>query len=215
MLLYYTLIDQLCLFECWIVEFVTDNVGPLIKAELRCQERNIQDNAELALAKIVDIFGERRTSRQLLSVLDAVAQLDGETVSSFSHRTQDAYQHLIKRQEVLREDPFAQLVLRDQILSGLRDSTLKKLLRNRADREPELTFGQLLEEAIKWADDEIPAAVTATAEVNSVHHATPASPSRLDKLKEKLQTLTQTVAALAQTRAPPPLRDERHHLLHM
>ena len=199
------------------LEFVTDNVGPLIKAELRCQEQNIQDHAELALDKIVDIFGERRTSRQLLSVLDAVTQSDTETVRALSHRVQDAYRQLVKRQQVLREVPFAQSVLRDQFLSGLRDPTLKKMLQNRADREPELTFGQLREEAIKWADDEIPAAVTSTAVVNSVRHATPASSSRLDRLEDMLQTLTESVAALAQTRAthapPPPLRDETGRLI--
>ena len=109
-------------------------------------------------------------------------------------------------------------MLRDQFLSGLRDSTLKKMLQNKADREPELTFGQLREETIKWADDEIPAAVTSTAVtstavVNSVRHATPASSSRLDRLEERLQTLIQSVAALAQTRAPPALRDESGRII--
>ena len=78
------------------------NLGPLVKDELRCQSPAVQEDPDKALEKIVEIFGERRTTSELAQVLQTIRQESGERCRNYSHRCQRAFLVLRHRQEVLR-----------------------------------------------------------------------------------------------------------------
>ena len=185
------------------------SVGPTVRAELRCQPREVQDDPEKALAVILDVFGERRTPAQLLQSLLTHQQLLPETVRAFSHRCQATYLALVQRQEALGEVPYQERLLRDHFVSNLRDQTLVRFLRDSLHQTPDQTFGAIRETAIRWADDGRTEVTVAPVAVNTA--ASPSSappPTAGPNLEAVLASLVQKMDQLINVQRQPR-RDRR------
>lgn len=167
------------------MDLLKSNVGPVVRDELRCQEEDIQKDAEKALRKIVEVFGERRTPSALLQCLFNLQQNGGETIRAYSHRIKAAHDRYMKRMKVLGMSGSSEDILRDHFVNSLTDLTLIRYLRERIHQNESVTFKELRETAIRWAGDE----ETATASSSAVVAAKAAPPStdslRLDKLEEQ------------------------------
>lgn len=182
------------------LSILTANIGPRVKAELRCQPEETQQDAEKALTKIVEIFGQRESSCILLQRLLSLRQEGMETVRTYSHRVYDAYKALTRRQAVLGEPIQNDLIVRDHFMVSLSDPILVRVLRDAVHKEPATSFRDLRETAIRWAGDEAcPAALataTATAAATTVTAPVPAPVQEKD---ERILALEKMVKDLAET----------------
>ncbi|RUS74957.1 hypothetical protein EGW08_017270 [Elysia chlorotica] len=191
------------------LDVLLGNVGPTVRAELRCQPAEVQEDPERALAAILEVFGERRTPAQLLQNLLTLRQLPPESVRAFSHRCQSAYLMLVKRQESIGEAPYPDRLLRDHFLSNLRDVTLSRFLRDSLHQSPELTFRQIRESAIRWADDGAEQQPVHVAPITASATPGPTSQTREDRLELALTTILEKMDRLLDQRGPQRRREER------
>jgi len=201
------------------LQILTTNIGPRVKAELRCQSEEVQRDAERALQKIVEIFGESDSSCALLQRMLALRQEGSETVRSYSHRVYDAFMALTRRQAVLGEPVQEDMIVRDHFMASLSDGILVRVLRDVVHKDPKTTFADLRETAIRWAADEV-RAPSATAAATS---ATPsaADDDRMRALEDMVRDLSSKVQAFmagpnqpaAPERRRPPHRGKDGRLL--
>ena len=184
------------------LDVILSNVGPTVRAELRCQPEDVRKSAQKSLETITRIFGETRSVADLQIALYNTAQRTGESVRLYSHRVLDAFETLTRRQKSLGEDETRDSVLASQLVSGLCDPVLCRILRDRLHREPSTTFLKLREEAIRWSDD------TSSVTQNVVHAPVQPAPaatsdqSRLDRLEALVESLASQLQKVNQPRRP-------------
>ena len=132
-------------------EMLLANIGPSVRTELRCHVLN--DDPEATLEKIIEIYGERRTPAQLLQEFYRLQQFPGEPVREYSHRLLTAFETIQARCRRLSIPEQDTSTLRDQFANSLQDQVLGKILREKVNDEPAITFRSLRETAIRWTED--------------------------------------------------------------
>ena len=166
------------------LDVILSNIGPTVRAELRCQPLAVQQSADKSLSAIVRVFGESRSVSELLVALYSCCQRVGEPVRFYSHRLQDAYDTLIRRQAALDEPKADDKLLRDQFVSGLQDPVLVRILRDSIHKQNSRKFLELREEAIRWSDSP-----SQTGVANAQQAVVSTSSDRLDKLESLVESL--------------------------
>ena len=169
------------------------NIGPTVRAELRCQPAEVQKSADKSLSAIVRVFGESRPIPELLVALYSCGQRSGEPVRFFSHRVQDAYDTLIRRQAVLKEKQADDTLLRDQFVSGLQDPVLVRILKDSVHKDSTRKFLDLREEAIRWSDSP---SQTGVANVSISSQTS----ERMDRLESLVETLAKQLQDAVKSR---------------
>ena len=185
-------------------DIILTNVGPIVRAEIACLDKAVQDDPVKLLKTITQIFGEQRSTSALLQELLSTKQWSGETCRRYSHRCKAAFDALIKRQKATEEDRTPERILRDHFINGLADETLKRYLREKLHGDKNIGFHGIRDVAIRWSGDEAPtghavAAAAMTTHQPSVTQASPAATSatnvpsadsaRLDRLEQLVSTL--------------------------
>ena len=185
------------------------NVGPIVRDELKCQTNAIQNDPAQALQCIVAIFGERRTPAELKDAMRQTRQLPGETVRIFSHRAKSAFNALVSRQTTLAVPLEDEATLRDHFARSVSCPTLSRYLTEKVTLEPAATFLEVREVAIRWArDEDTPSAATSAVAVSATPAPQPDN-SRLDRLERLMTTLVEMMTTKVATPppAPAPLRE--------
>ena len=199
------------------LDVILSNIGPTVRAELRCQDEETRASAQLTLDCILRAFGEARSTRDLHLELLRTAQRPGETVQEYSHRVRDSFDALRSRQKTLGEQEAADGELQEQFLTGLADPVARRMLR--AARHS--TFLKLRAAAMELEDTGPPAAVFQQAVVPGPFAPVPAArqqqmdaatqqpapaatvdEARLDRLEALVETMARSLLP------PQPAADE-------
>lgn len=141
------------------LDLLLDSLGPTVRGELKCHPKATQDDPDLSLAAILNVFGERLTPAELLRKLHETQQFPREEILGYSIRIMEAGRRWENRLVTMgRPDPNASFTIRDQFIAGLADPTLRAMLREQLHRSPEATFLDIRATAIRWAEGDSAAA---------------------------------------------------------
>ena len=171
------------------------HLGEEVRPELNCLLDGDTSDPQRLLRAIRKSYGERRSVASLLGVLQATRQRQGESSRAFSHRLREAFDTLQARQRETDATIDSSCLLRDYFSESLQDSILRRQLRERIATDPEVTFLELREQAIRWEDDRGVDHRDATSHQVKSHHPTEQSPGQLETLAA-IQNLTEQVAKL-------------------
>ena len=136
------------------MDCVLSHIGTQVRAEVSCLDDATRKDPERVLRHIIDRFGERRSTDELLRVLMTTEQRPGESVMSYSHRTRAAFDALVNRQEAVGETSCPEAVLRNRFARSVVDRQLARHLRMTMLAQPTISFNGLREIAMLWAEDE-------------------------------------------------------------
>lgn len=204
-----------------------------LKDEARLTVKYMVKATEQGVTKIFDAlretYGDKVPLGTRLKEFYDRKQMPGETIRSYAYDLQE------KLMGIQRRDPKrvtdADLVLKEQLVLGLRDDILRREMKRRLQDSEELEFSKLLQDAISWSEEEEYQAVegmrssSRSKGVVNVAAATGESPSQLtmEMLHDTMQriaTRQDELYRMMGTRghgAPPeregkarnpPLRDE-------
>lgn len=126
-----------------------NSIGEMVRAEVKCQDKELQTDPDRVLDLIVGTFGERRSGSQLLSVFVSLKQRQAESVREYSHRINSAFDAV--KAKTPNVDPS---LLRDHFIEGLAAPLLKRDLKEEVFKDPKLTFLRIRDIAIRRADYE-------------------------------------------------------------
>ena len=143
------------------------SIGSAVAGELRLYPKETREILKQCLDKIVEVFGEQRSTAVLLSNLLRLEQHPGEPVREYSVRVAEAGKRLTDRQATLKEAETAPKVIRDHFVDGLHDVVLRRFLRNQIKEKPAVTLLDLRATAITWSQDK-PAETAPTPAVTAV-----------------------------------------------
>ena len=128
------------------------NVGDNVKEEIYCHPTAKRATAEGILEILREIYGEQKTLSELLGAFYAITQKPSESIREFSHRLNRAYLNIGDR-AAGEAHPLGDKVLRDHFTAKLCSEFLRRKLREEAHKQPETTFLDARNEAIRWAED--------------------------------------------------------------
>ena len=95
-----------------------------------------------------------RSPQQLLQVLFAVRQHPGEKARSFANRLQGAFDAVERRHKILGDRIEEEKVLSQALIDSVGDPVLSSTLRQMMFTTPGLSFRDLREVSIRWANDD-------------------------------------------------------------
>ena len=81
--------------------FLWSHLADSVRMELHCHDLDRDHDPEQILACLRNIYGERRSWAQLMTILCRVEQGPGETIRAYSHRLCAAFRALTARQKEL------------------------------------------------------------------------------------------------------------------
>jgi hypothetical protein len=125
------------------------SIGETVRAEVKCHDKTIQSDPDKVLDLIMETFGERRSGSQLLSGFVGLKQRMAESVMEYSHRMNRAFD------SVKGKTPDIDVrLLRDHFIEGLATPILRRELKEEVHKDPQLTFLQVRNSAIRRSEDE-------------------------------------------------------------
>ena len=136
----------------WRLGTIKSNIGPVVKAELEVHTDLNKDPAKV-LERILEVFGERRSPRQLTRLLHDTCQREGESVRTFSHRLVGIFNILKRRQRALNVGEAEDSILLEHFVESLRDPVLSSTMRERLSDNPTVDFRTLRDRAIQWSGE--------------------------------------------------------------
>ena len=177
-------------------EMLMANIGPSVRTELRCHA--LDDDPETTLEKIVEIYGERRTPAQLLQEFYRLQQFSGEPVREYSHRLLTAFETIQGRCRRLNRPEQEASTLRDQFANSLQDQVLGKILREKVNDNPVISFRALRETAIRWTEDSASISSSAVSAQTKTNYD-----ERINKLEGMVSTLLTKLDTLVTEQTNP------------
>ena len=175
------------------VRFLWSHLSTAVREELQCHPPQHRATTEGIFAILERVYGDRRSVCQLLTIFNSTYQRPGEGVREYANRLNKAFLELTKKQKQEKQEPLGDKVLRDHFLDRLSDDLLLRQLRENAFRDPDLTFFEAREEAIRWrADEELGRSAIPT----QAAAATAAPTEVLGELFKQLKCLRSEMAAM-------------------
>ena len=168
------------------LDILLQNIGPIVRDELKCQPSSIRDDADEALTCIVSVFGEKRSPAILYDILRQTRQHQGETVRLFSHRIRTAFNALTNRQTTLNVHVEPETTLRDHFVSAVSCQMLSRYLAERIATNQGMSFLDIREVAIRWARDEDATAAVGASAVSAAASSPSPTEARLDRLERMM-----------------------------
>ena len=129
----------------------TSEQAHFILSYLELFEKTELDTPEKIFNRLQKAFGEKRSVPQLLKAFYDRHQKDGETLRSFSHALR-AFQSKIHKKG--QKSSLTDHDLRDHFVDNVRDDLLKKELKKLLRTHPDVSFLDVREEAIRWAEED-------------------------------------------------------------
>lgn len=136
------------------INFLWSHVSRSVKEELHCHPKLDRETADDIFCILENVYGDKRTVCQLLTIFNSAYQRPGEAVRDFANRLNRAFMDLTARQKMEKQAPLGDAVLRDHFLDRLSDKLPAKHLREAAHNNPDLTFFEAREGAIRWTNGE-------------------------------------------------------------
>ena len=184
-------------------DLVIRNLGRDVRSELSCQPE--KGTAEELLRFLKDIYGDRRPLNTLALEFYGCRQGAYETTRHYSHRLNQSFKNLQSGHSRDSAGPVPEILLRDQLISGLRSEGLRIHLIQKRIADPETTFLQVRELALQLSNEEVEESSSCSATQAAMaaqHHSLatlpPASPAatstpsaEMKQMRELLERLTE------------------------
>ena len=153
------------------------------KREILVMREEERSQAANIFARLTEVYGDKVSSATLLQMFHGRQQKPAETIREFAL----ALQELLGR--LNRRDPGAinrsDKLLRDRFLTGLRNSDVQRMLKMELRRRPEMSFRDIMSEALHLASDqEVSAGLNVTRAAPELPEAQ--SPSVIESLQAAL-----------------------------
>ena len=177
------------------LDVITSNLSPAVKVELSCHDQTSQTDPEELLKLVISIYGESRSSLQLLNALLQQQQQTGEDVRSFSQRLKTQFDALVRRQEQLKEATQPETTLRDQFILGLKDVGLRRLLRQTLKTNKAASFQVIRAAALDYVLEGDDACLAAAAATQSVG-VQPSQQGACSSVEETIPQLVQAITSM-------------------
>ena len=126
--------------------------GPA-RREVRFRPADQLNEADALFKNLLETFGERASASQLLRNVYERKQMEGETITEYSHQLVQLIDRLenVSPDHVLDRDT----ILRDQLIENVREPYLRWELKKQVTNEPESTFITCRETVIQWSTETI------------------------------------------------------------
>ncbi|XP_070180325.1 paraneoplastic antigen Ma3 homolog [Littorina saxatilis] len=184
-------------------DFIIRHVSQDVRDEVAC--RNPDRTAEALLQTLQDAFGEKDNVSDLLEKFYLVKQVEGESITSFSHRLNSAFMKLQQKLKDEKQTAMAADVLRDRFVGVLTNNFLRKQLREEIERKKGVTFLALRDQAVRWAEEDS-SSTSASSQKVSTNLELEAKVTKVLDLQQQvlsgLQKLTTRVDRLERNRRP-------------
>ena len=156
-------------------DLVYRNLGRDVRSELSCQPE--KGTAEELLQALKEIYGDRRPLNTLALEFYGCRQGAYETLRHYSHRLNKCFKNLQSGHSRDSAGPVPEVLLRDQLISGLRSEGLRIHLIQKRITDPDSTFLQVRELALQLSSKEVEESSSglATQAVMAEQHHLPAT----------------------------------------
>ncbi|XP_076472016.1 uncharacterized protein LOC143301533 [Babylonia areolata] len=125
--------------------FIYSHLQGTARRELMLRDLEDTNTPEKVTGILLGVFGDGRRVTTLLSILFSRVQQPEESIMDYSHAVRSMERAIqMKTTGALTAD-----MLRDHFISGLRNTLLKRELRQVVRREPQTTFIQVRDEALR------------------------------------------------------------------
>lgn len=177
------------------------HLGDSVKEEVYCHPATKRDSAENILKLLKEVYGDQKTLSELLGQFYMISQRSVESIREFSHRLNRAFLKINQKAEA--GHPLGDTVLRDHFLSKVNNDFLRKRLREEVHKQPAITFLDVRNEAIRWAEDSPETDVSATTSAVSATATT----SVLEDILSKMTAIESRLLALERAPGQGPNRE--------
>ena len=143
------------------VSLVLRHLGSSVREELRCYPEAVQNDPERLLGKLQEAYGDARSVPQLVLALHQTTQGPLEGVRSFSARLHSRWRRLRRRQCQEGAAETDDATLRDLLIDGLTDTSVRLHLKQRRREQPRTTFLELRQLALDLEEPTGPRTATA------------------------------------------------------
>ena len=133
------------------VDFKMSHLEGPAKEEVRMYSKKERSNPDFLLEVLMQAFGEKRSSSQLLKLFYERKQKENETLRAYSYSLNELLKSVTKADPKSVPDP--EKTLWDQFADNVRDPFLRKELK-KFIRERNPPFLDLREEALRWSEEE-------------------------------------------------------------
>ena len=177
-------------------DYVVSLLESTAKEEVKLRPKAERDTSEKICNILLEAFGERRTTPQLLlKSFYERKQKDGETLREFSHALCEIYNRIHSRDPSII--PSRDQALRDQFADNVRDQLLRKELKRMVRSNSSCKFLEVREEALHWAEeDEKPR--PAKRNVSSEAVSTTKPNNKMDRVLQALEEQRKSIDNLSQ-----------------
>lgn len=134
------------------VEFVKQHLKDEAKATVRFMLGGKEDSAESIFKVLLETYGDKVPIGTRLNAFYERKQMQGETIRSYAYDLQERLSKVQRREP--NRVPDAESVLKEQLVLGLRDDFLRREMKRRVKEDTGLTFVQVMQAAITWAEEE-------------------------------------------------------------
>ncbi len=175
----------------FVKQYLKDEAKMTVKFMLNEKEKSVDEIFDA----LDQTYGDKLPMGSRLKEFYDRKQMPGETIRSYAYDLQEKLS-IIQSREPSRV-PDADGILKEQLVLGIKDDSLRREMKRRVKAEKDLTFIQLMQEAITWSEEEevqVPSNLRTSTRSRGVVHATTATesssaPLTLESLHEAIQQI--------------------------
>lgn len=180
------------------VDFIEEHLKGQAKATVKFMAVADKKDVEKVFELLLEVYGDKVPIGTRLKEFFERKQEPGETIRAYAYDLQERMSKVERRDPQRVPDPDT--VLKEQLVLGLRDDSLRREMKRRFKEEPSKKFYELMQAAIMWSEEEeVPVAETAKSNpctrsgglVNAAagEKALPQTQLTLESLSEAVQKL--------------------------
>lgn len=177
----------------FVKQYLKDEAKMTVKFMLSGKEKSVNEIFDA----LDETYGDKLPIGSRLKEFYDRKQMPGETIRSYAYDLQEKLSIIQNREPSRVPDPDD--VLKEQLVLGLSDDSLRREMKRRVKAEKDLTFVQLMQETITWSEEEevqVPSNVRTSTHSSGIIHATTATESSSAPLTlESLHEAVQQIAA--------------------
>lgn len=168
------------------VDFILQHLGGIAKAEIQYHPKEVRDNSEQILTTLEKTFGIQDSVAALQQKYYIRAQLDSESVLEYSVALLKMSAKVLEKSPELKSSH--DLMLKGRFVEGVKDPILRKDLKRESEENPQLTFWNIREKALKWEDQKEKKSVT-VKEITATNKTDTHDSSKLGSGLKQLESL--------------------------
>jgi len=175
----------------FVKQYLKDEAKMTVKFMLNGREKSVDEIFDA----LDQTYGDKLPIGSRLKEFYDRKQMPGETIRSYAYDLQEKLS-IIQNRDPSRV-PDTDGVLKEQLVLGLKDDSLRREMKRRIKAERDLTFIKLMQEAITWSEEEevqVPCNLRSSTRSRGVVQATTATdsssaPLTLENLHEAIQRI--------------------------